>query len=450
MALALLVVGLAGRAAWAEEGDLSRARVSFALGQDAFLAGRLDEAVRLFEQAVGFDPGHGDSLHWLGLAYLAQGRPAEAALRLEESLRAKEDPIAGRRRVRSDLRLAREALEKGSTSPVLVEPPPYEPALPMFEDLPRWETRAGLEALHDSNPGLLPEDLLFPLPGRPDLQGASSDEAARVNVRLEHHPFYSRDWNLGLALTGQHSMYQDQGDLDLSLYRGTASLSRGGSRTGTISGPLGSTRVPTAFSRTSLLLQGGGALIRVGGESYLGLAEGALSLMARETRWTASRLDLEARHSSYEEDGPGALRRGGTEVLVGASQSLFLGGEDRHLRLGIVAGERQAGRAFDSSSGEVLAEVSVPFGGDWTMQALGSWRKDRFDHAESSLATGGPEREDTTWRMAVGATFSMNAHLRWIVRGSYVRRDSNVRVGLGSPLFDYERTTLSLGFDWRP
>jgi hypothetical protein len=450
MALAILLLSLVGRAAWAEEGDFSKARVGFALGQDAFVDGRLEESARLFEQAAGHDPGHGDSLHWLGLAYLRLGRPADAVIRLEESLQARELPTAGRRRVRSDLRLARDASEKGSTAPILVEPPPYNPAIPLFEALPRWESRVGMEALHDSNPGLLPEDLLFPLPGHPDLKGASADEAARLDLRLEHHPFYSRGWNLGLALTGQHSMYQDQGDLDLSLYRGTASLSWGGSRTGTVSGPLGSTRVPTAFNPISLLLQGGGAWIRVGGDSYLGLAEGALSLTARETRWTASRLDLEARHSSYEEDGPGALRRGGTEVLVGASQSLFLGREDRTLRLGIVAGEREAGRAFDSSSGEVLAEVSVPLAEDWTVQALGSWRKDRFDHAESSLATGGSERDDTTWRMAVGASFSMNAHLRWTVRGSHVQRDSNVQVGLGTPLLDYERTILSLGFAWRP
>lgn len=447
--LALLLLIALGTTGWSEERKLSSARVSLALGWLAFDQGNYEEAERLFLAAKDDDPEQGDALHWLGLTYLRLGRPAEAVTQLKASLKAEDPPAAGRRRVQSDLRLAREALEKRSTSPVLVEPPAYEPEIPLPEELPRWETRASLEAFHDSNPGLLPEDLLFPLPGHPSLQGASADEAARIDVGIEHHPFYSRGWSLGLALEGQHSLYQDQRDLNLSRARGTVSLAWGGSPLGWASGPLGSTRVPTNHNRISLLLQGGGAGIWLGGDSYLGLAEGALSLHLRESSRTATRFDLEASNVSYEEDGTDSLRRSGTEVAAGVSQYLYLGSR-AFVRLGVAARERQAGRAFESSSGELLAEASAPLSSGWTLGMLGSWREDRFDHPESSLAIGRPKREDTTWRVTVASTFRVTDNLRWIVRGSHVRRDSNVLTGLGSPLFDYERTTFSLGIDWRP
>jgi hypothetical protein len=447
----LLLLLVPGHAGWAEEGErsLAKAGVSFALGVRAFEAGENQEAERLFLDAINYDRQHGDALHWLGLTYLRLGRAEEAVDRLAASLKAEERPTAGRRRVRADLRVAREARARGDGAPVSIEPPPYNPEIPLFEELPRWEARAGLEAQHDSNPGLLPEDLLFPLPGHASLGGATPDEAAQLNVRVEHHPFYSRGWSLGLAVSGQQSVYQDQRDLDLSLVRATASLAWGGSPRGFVSGPLGSTRVPTEHNRIALLLQGGGAQVWLGGDSYLGLAEGAFALIARESGRTATRLELEARDSSYSADSSGTLRRSGTEAVLGVSQYLFLGRDDRYLRLGIAAGERRAGRAFDSSSGEALVELSAPLFRKGSLRVLGSWREDRFDHPESSLANGRPERDDTTWRVIVAPTWPVNEHLAWTLRGSHVRRDSNVRIALGSPLFDYERTTFSLGLDWR-
>lgn len=452
-ALLLLLVLLLGTAGWAEEGEQSfaKAGVSFALGVRAFEDGEIQEAEQLFLAAVGYNPKYGDALHWLGLTYLRLGRAAEAADRLQASLDADEKPTAGRKRVQADLRVARAAMARGDGSPVSIEPPPYNPKIPLFEKLPRWEAQAGLEALHDSNPGLLPEDFLFPLPGHVSLKTATPDDAAGLNARVEAHPFYSRGWSLGLAMSGQQSVYQDQRDLDLSLLRATASLAWGTSPVGFVSGPLGSTRVPTGYNRISLLLQGGGAQVWLGGDSYLGLAEGAFALNARESRRTATRLELEAHDSSYSADGSGALRRGGTEAVLGVSQYLFLGKDARYLRLGVAAGERRAGRAFDSSSGEALLELAAPLPAHGSLRVLGSWREDRFDHPESSLASDRPERrDDTTWRVIVAPTWPINEHLALTLRGSHVRRDSNVRIGLGSPLFDYERTTFSLGLDWRP
>jgi tetratricopeptide (TPR) repeat protein len=444
--LLLLVLGSAG---WAQENErsLAAAGVSFALGVQAFEDGDFQAAEQLFLEAVQHDPRHGDALHWLGLTDLRLGRATEAVGRLEASLNAEEKPSAGRWRVQRDLRLARAARDG---APVVIEPPHYDPEIPIFEPLPRWEGRAGLVAMHDSNPGLLPEDLLFPLPGHPSLSGATPDEAVGLDVQVEAHPFYSRGWNLGLAVNGQQSVYQDQSDLDFSLLRATASLAWGTSPTGSVAGPLGPTRVPTGQDRFSFVLQGGGAQVWLEGDPYLGAIQAAFALTARESGRTATRLEIEARNHSYSEDGLGALRRSGTEVTLGMSQTFFLRGEDRSLRLGLAAGERRAGRAFDSSSGEALLEIARPLPRNGSLRVLGSWRKDRFDHPESSLATGRPEREDTTRRVTVAPVWRINDQFSWTLRGSHVRRDSNVLIGLGSPLFDYERTTFSLGLEWRP
>jgi hypothetical protein len=448
----LFLLLVLGRAGWTEENgrSLAAAGVAFAMGVQAFEDGDLQAAEQLFLEAVGHDPQHGDALHWLGLTYLRLGSANEAVDRLEASLNAGEKPSAGRRRVQRDLQLAREARARGDGAQFQIEPPPYDLEIPIFEPLPRWDARVGLDAMHDSNPGLLPEDLLFSLPGHPSLSGATPDEAVGLDVQVEAHPFYSRGWSLGLAMSGQQSIYQDQSDVDFSLLQAMASLAWGTSPTGSVAGPRGSTRVPSGHDRFSFVLQGSGAQVWLGGDSYLGAIEAAFAITARESGRTATRFEIEARDSSYSQDGPGALRRSGTEVTLSVSQTFLLGGDNRSLRLGIATGERRAGRAFDSSSGEALFELTGPLPRSGSLHVLGSWQRDRFDHPESSLAMGRPEREDTTWRVTLAPVWRINDQFSWTLQGSRVRRNSNVLIGLGSPLFDYARTTFSLGLEWRP
>lgn len=453
-ALNLLLLSLlfvAARPGWTQVGEhkLAEAELSFTDGILAFDDGDDEKAAELFLEALAHHPEHGDALHWLGVTYLRLGRPADAAARLKGSLKAENPPTAARSRVRADLRKARKAARTGSSSNVRVDPPDYVPRVLDFGDLPRWQARLGLAALHDSNPGLLPDDLLVSLPGHPLLGDATEDDAAMVDASLAFHPFQGRSWNLGLALDGEASQYRDQSELDLSQARGVVSVAWGNDPAGLLSGPLGSARVPSGSGRFSFLLQGGGTRIWLGGDSYLSAAEGAFSVTARRGARSALRLDLEVRDSSYSNDGPGALRRGGIETVVGLSQYFFLGRRDRYLRLGAAAGEQDSGLAFDSASTEAFAELAAPLSTRWTLSLLGSYREDRFDNPESSLlhAPGTP-RDDTTWRVTAASAWRMTDRLRWLIRGSHVRRDSNVLVVSRTPLFDYERTTLSLGVDW--
>jgi hypothetical protein len=449
--LLLPLLFVAATPGWTEEGEhnLARAEVSFTDGIIALDDGDGEKAAGLFLAAVAQHPGHGDALHWLGVTYLRLGRPADAAARLEESLKAEDPPTARRGRVRADLRKAREAARAGSASSVAVALPPYRPRVPGLGDLPRWQARLGLAALHDSNPGLLPEDLLVPLPGHPLLGDATADDAALLDASVALHPFQGRSWSLGLAVDGRTSKYRDQRDLDLSQARGVVSMAWGGDPAGSVSGPLGSARVPSRSGRFSFLLQGGGTRVWLGGDSFLSAAEGAFSVMARHSPGSAVRLDLEIRDSSYSRDGSGALHRGGTEAVLGLSHYFYLGRRDRWLRLGAAAGEQDSGQAFDSASTEAFAELAAPLSTRWTLSLLGSYREDRFDNPESSLlhAPGRP-RDDATWRVTAASAWRMTDHLQWVIQGSHVQRESNVLVVSQAPLFDYERTTLSLGVDW--
>src|SRR5687767_6391348 len=99
------------------------ALTALAHGILAFNHGEDREAAALLEEAVKLDPREGTAYHWLGLVYLQLGRSGEAIDQFQTSLKAKHPPAAGRERVLSDLRAAREALESAQASPpAFVEP----------------------------------------------------------------------------------------------------------------------------------------------------------------------------------------------------------------------------------------------------------------------------------------------------------------------------------------
>jgi len=418
----------------------------------AFNHGEDQEAATLFEEAVRLDPREGSAWHWLGLTYLELGRTREAVDRLEASLKAKHPPAAGRERVRADLQAAREALKGAQTSPPVFAEPGYGLIMLSFEELPSWEGRIGLESVYDSNPALLAESLPIPVPGIDGVGEVPSDLAAALNLRVAANPFYDRGgWSLGLSFDANQSLYQDLGDLDLSFSRGMASLAWGRSASGIATGPLGYTRVPSGAGRAILLLQGGGSFTWLDGNLFLRSADSALSLAIPESAWGETRVALRGSDLDFrEEDGPPAFDHSGSEVSLGLGQVFFLGREGRrpYLRLDQTTGKSHAGRVFESSFDKTSAELSLPLPGRWTLFLLGSRRQDRFAHPESNVTDpAGPARDDLTWRITATTIWQVDQHLSWIVRGSHVRRDSNVEISTG-PLLDYRRTIFSFGFNW--
>lgn len=449
----LLLAGCAaaGRQPAAVPGTAA-ALTALAHGILAFNHGEDQDAAALLEEAVSLDPREGTAHHWLGLVYLQLGRSPEAVDQLQASLQAEHPPAAGRERVLSDLRAAREALERKQGPPAFVEPA-YGPVALSFEELPRWDVRIGLESAWDSNAALLAESLPFAVPGLAQAGEVPSDLVAALNLRVAGHPFYDRrGWSLGLSFDGNQSLHRDLGDLDLSVARGIASLVWGRSPSGIATGPLGYTRVPSGGGRIRLLFQGGGSYSWLDGRSYLSAGEGALSLAVPESSWGETRIELKARDRDFADDEalPRSRRLSGSETAAGLGQLFFLGGGGRSLRLDLATGRSHAGRVFDSSFDEASAEVTAPLADRWTLFLLGGLRQDRFENPESNVTQpAGPEREDDTWRIAAAVLWRIDEHLSWTVRGSHARRDSIVELG-GSPLFDYRRNVFSVGFHWRP
>ncbi|MEA2560716.1 MAG: Surface lipoprotein assembly modifier [Acidobacteriota bacterium] len=427
------------------------ALTALAHGILAFNHGEDREAAALLEEAVRLDPREGTAYHWLGLVYLQLDRSQEAIDQLQVSLQAEHPPAAGRERVLSDLRAAREVLERKQAPPAFVEPA-YGPVALSFEELPRWDVRIGLESAYDSNAALLAESLPFAVPGLAHAGEVPSDLVAALNLRVAGHPFYDRrGWSLGLSFDGNQSLHQDLGDLDLSVARGIASLAWGRSPFGIATGPLGYTRVPSGGSRIRVLLQGGGSFTWLDGRSYLRSGEGALSFAVPESSWGETRIEVKSRDRDFsnEEGVPRSRRLSGSETSAGLGQLFFLGG-GRSLRLDLATGRSHAGRVFDSSFDEAGAKVTAPLADRWTLFLLGGLRQDRFENPESNVTQPtGREREDDTWRIAAAVLWQIDEHLSWTVRGSHARRDSIVELA-GSPLFDYRRNVVSVGFQWKP
>ena len=452
VAAALLALSMAmalgtGRA----EAGSTAAQVSFTHGVLAFETGDHDEAARLFEEAVRHAPDEGTFLHWLGLANLRLGRPADAVARLEESLKARRPPLAGRARVKEDLRLARAAL---AGEAVTVEEPPYRPEVLRFGELPRWEGWIGLESGWDSNPELVTDDRPFLLPGETVPGDVPSDAAAYLDAAAALRPFSDRQgWSLELGLSGHQSKYQDLDDLDLTMLEGVSSLSWGGDPRGALEGPLGLVRVPAGQGRFGLLVQAGGSRAWLSGDLYRSSADAAASLFFRETPMTTTRIAVTYSDRTFADGGLTLLRPSGEELSGSVDQWIFLGRPDLSLRLGGAVGRYDADRLFERDFWEVRAEAEVPLAPRWALYLQGSFRDDDFANPASNLTRLGnplaPPRQDTTWRAAATAAWSATDRLFWSLRVSHVQRESNVEVSfLDAPLLDYERTILSLGVEW--
>ena len=423
-ALLLILSGIFEAApGWsAPERSTAACQVALTEGILAFTEGDFATAAQQFEEAVRWDERNGTALHWLGLSYLALGRTEEAVVRLESSLRAALPPEAGRKRVRADLKIAREGLAYPD-----IEAPEMKP-LTSIPGLRSWSASIALEAGSDSNPGLLPETALqIPVVSAGPAQ-ATADEALRLDALVDVHPLrLQRSWSLSASFAGSQAVYRTLGDFDLSLVRATVSAAR---RT----------------DRAEVVLQGGGSYVLLGGKEYLSVAEAAASLVLRGV----TRLDLQVQERSFARDGLGDVRRSGGEVSLAASHSFSLPGKAHTFRGGVLAGLRSGGRAFQSSFAEGFAEADLALDKNWTLSLNGAYRAERFAHPESSLdSRSGSKRRDYSWQLSALLAYPAAVErLRWTARASWLDNDSNVEFPAGLPLFDHRRAEVALGMQW--
>jgi len=119
--------------------------------------------------------------------------------------------------------------------------------------------------------------------------------------------------------------------------------------------------------------------------------------------------------------------------------------------VGIFAGQRNAGSAFDRSALAGDFEMSLPLAPRWQLDWTVAAGREDFEHSESNLfasAESAPKRKDTTWGGEATLTFAMTDRLRFLVRGVYQRRNSNITFSGGLPALDYQRTLVETGLSW--
>lgn len=442
----------------------TEAEVATTYGIAALNEGKDGEAVKLLEEAVADDPQSGSAHYWLGFAYLRLGRPADALVELEAARRAREAPEVDPARLEEDIARARHGageatgvLEghprlpgkgEGESAPLVL--PGLAGAAPPPGALPFFETQAGISVGHDSNPGLVPDGVVALVPGKPPITGPEADDAGDLDLRFEAHPFYDRSgFSLGIAAGGKATRYRDLSPLDLDQWRGVLSLAWGGDPLGYLVGPLGYSRVPVANGRFAALFQGGASYDLLDGKRFLRTTDANLTLTLREAAITATELDLAWQDRTYSQ----ARRQlDGTTLSVGLAQYLYLGRRDRYLRLGVIGGRRDAGRAYDAKTEEATAELALPLAARWTLYLAGDGRREDFDHPESNPLfpsfLGSEKRRDTLYRATAALTWAATDHLYLTLRGATIDRNADLGQAEQLVSLDYRRDVVSLGARW--
>lgn len=463
--------------------DLTLFEVAFADGIWSFSRNDNVSAVEHFQEAVRLGPEYGFAQYMLGLSHLRLGMAREAAQEITASLAAKESPPVEHSRILVDLGAAQlaagdvrasigtleKALPDRQTDAVAFHY--YAKALglagrredaavalararlldPKFdpEDLPvafpavtaqlasgepRWEGSVGVLAGHDSNPNLLSEDLLLPIPSsnqNPKLvSGRSSDSVASADLRLTRLPIpLAGGWSLAADLREEGSFHQNFQYLNVVRTGAVVHLVHGTDPLGGLEGPLGWVQVPQGNSKMSMLLQGGLEELRLDNASYLRLSTLAGAVTFSPSAENATRLDLQLLDRSYYRHPLADPRRNGQEVSIGVHEVSYLGSRNQFVTIGIEASNRHAGSAFSRTllGGDV--EAVLPIAPRWTIR-LGAWlNKEKFDDPSSNLFSSdptSPERRDRTWGSSAALAIDIKDRLRFLLRGSYQNRDSNV------------------------
>jgi hypothetical protein len=478
--------------------------LAFSEGVWAFSQDDPIKAREFFQRASDLKPESGFAHYLLGLSYLRLGMPREAAREIAASLEVEpeERPPVEHSRVLVDLgaaqlaagnvkvsiRTLEEALQDRQTDAVafhyyakalrldgqraaaeaalararLLDPKLDPEDLPVtFPEItaegPRWQGNAGLLAGYDSNPNLLSRDLFLPSPSSETelVSGAQSDSVASADLRLTYEPHpLPNGWSLAVDLRGGGSFHKDFSYLNLVRSGAVIQLAHGDDPRGFLEGPLGVKRVNTdTASRYSLLLQGGVDELRLDGASYLRSLAAAGSMVFSTSDRNATQFDLHVQSLNYFHHPLADPRRSGTEVGLAIHQIRF---RDRpgnsFMAVGVFAGQRNAGNAFDRSSLAGDFEMALPLAPRWQLDWTVAVGREDFEHDESDLfvsAEPARKRKDTTWGGAATLAFDIiTDRLRLLVRGVYQRRDSNLTFGDGLPALDYRRTLVETGLSW--
>lgn len=464
--VAIVPAALAAQAA-APRAD---AELAFTRGAIAFQDGDYAEARTHFEEAVRLDPDDGTARYWLGLALLNLGESAEAARAIRESLDAARPPAVERSEVLARLADAegRAAAQAGEVAPVAA--PGWGGDFAVVGEVPRFEGRLYLAAGSDSNPNLMPDDLVLATPDGDPVEGEESDLLLVGDLRLAFQRASGgpagggggsgraaraaravHTW--GLVLRGNQALHDEFDYLDLGRVEVVGHLALGTDPLGYLTGPFGYARVPFGRSRVAFLAQVGASKDWLDGEGYADRLLAGASLAVGEGAWGQTHVSASYQDVDFDDDPAGAfgevVGRSGERLEGELAQYLFFGRRSRYLRLAAAAGERDAGAAYDSSWQEASAEASLPLAGRWTLYLSGALRSDDYDEPVSNLfAPAGEPREDDETRL--GGSLVVRAFERLFVSGrvAWIDHEIDLPGGFSTPDLSYQRTVATLGVAW--
>lgn len=468
-AAALLVLGLllpgAPPLAAAEGAEAARstapradAALAFTRGVLAFHDGDFAAARERFEEAVQLAPDDGTARYWLGLTLLNLGEPAEAARAIRESLEAERPPAVDRAEARARLAEAEQRTGHEAPEATLVPAPGWGGDFAVLPEVPRFEGRLFLGAGSDSNPNLLSADLTLTTPEGDPVEGEEADLVLLADARFAFQ--YSsggagtgpaRTW--GLVLRGTQSLHDDFDYLDLGRTEAVAHLALGKDPLGYLTGPFGYARVPLGRSRVAFLVQVGASRDWLDGLGFAQRVVGGASLAVNEGAWGQTHLSASYQDEDFDDD-PGApldaiLARSGERTGGELAQYLFFGRRNRYLRLGVGAGDRDAGAAYDASWQEANAEASLPLAGRWTLYLSGALRSDDYDEPVSNLfAPAGEPRKDDETRLGGALVFRAFDRLFVSGRVTWIDHEIDLPAGFATPDLSYQRTLATLGVSW--
>jgi tetratricopeptide (TPR) repeat protein len=390
-------------------------RILVDLGAAQLAAGHAQAAVDTLEKALrelkNDDPELPVALHHYATALAALGRQSDAEAKREQARAL--DPSLDPEDLPITTPQIREEAKSGGGPP--------------------WSGSLSLTAGYDSNPNLLSEDLLLPLPSPGDeaVDGNSSDTALETDLQVSYRPGrLPRGLSLSLDLRGGSSFHQELDYLDIGRARGGIRLGWERSR------------------RWSLSLRSGAEQILLNGSSYLRLLDAGASLSFSPTAESSTQLDVSFLDRRYADHPLADPHRDGEEVRIGLRQIRSFGGEGRSLSFSVVAADRSAGLEFERTlwGGEVQAALPV---GRWTLGLSGWLTEEDFGASASNLFDPqGPARDDRTWGTSAALSFALSARAQAVVRGTYTERSSNVDLGEDLPDLDYRRTILGTGIVW--
>lgn len=433
--------------------DPQDAYAHFYLGLAQLQLGMDKEAVASLDRAVAIAPALGASTsYYAGKAYYAQGDVAKARQEFESALTA-----AG----------ASANLQKASTNYLAASE--QKPA----SQIPRGELRVGLAAESDSNVILEPND--------PFVISDQSDNRLTLNVRGALLPFIDQHgWTMALVFNGYQSLHQDLDEFDLTAPQSVVSFTWGKDPQGYLSGPITYTRVPFGDSPVAFSIQYGFNYYYLSGDSYLRTNEVGASLKIPEGRWTSTQIDTDYRDNTFLQFSA----RTGTYFQARAVQSLYLGGRDKTLRLGVRMAASDADGAFaeapagavlpctqvvsgpcldqatvdrriedggipddyDYDEQEFFADISIAFPHRVGFFFQASFLNRDYDNLNSNPSLDDPDqavtREDDQLLLSSSVVWSFATHWSLVGRYSWYNTDSNKRY------YDYDRGIASLGVNW--